>query len=156
LPAAVELLDRGTVDLVRDRLPPGFEPELAAVLLVEQDGNDQEFVQLELMRMVDLLDGVDNRIAQSSLERERLWDARRTFGKVLMGMPHNFFAEDVAVPIGLIPEMARRIRRLAEETGLHIVTVGHVGDGNLHPTILFREEERHLVSQAAARIFRDA
>ena len=156
LPAAVELLDRGTVDLVRDRLPPGFEPELAGVLVVEQDGHDQEFVQLELMRMVELLDGVDNRIAQSSLERERLWDARRTFGKVLMGMPHNFFAEDVAVPIGSIPEMARRIRRLAEETGLHIVTVGHVGDGNLHPTILFREEDRHLVSQAAARIFRDA
>ena len=156
LPAAVELLDRGTVDLVRDRLPPGFEPGLAAVLVVEQDGNDQEFVQLELMRMVELLDGVDNRIAQSSLERERLWDARRTFGKVLMGMPHSFFAEDVAVPIGAIPEMLRRVDRLAAETGLRIVTVGHVGDGNLHPTLLFDEGQRHLVSGAAARIFRDA
>src|SRR5215469_4122407 len=156
LPAAVELLDRATLDLVRDRLPGGFDPELAAVLVVEQDGNDEEFVQLELMRMVELLDGVDNRIAQSSLERERLWDARRTFGKVLMGMPHSFFAEDVAVPIGAIPEMVRRVDRLAAETGLRIVTVGHVGDGNLHPTLLFDESQRHLVSGAAARIFRDA
>jgi len=71
-------------------------------------------------------------------------------------MPRNFFAEDVAVPIGAIPEMARRIGRLAEETGLRIVTVGHVGDGNLHPTIVFAEEQRHLVGPAAARIFRDA
>ncbi|HEY7201846.1 MAG TPA: FAD-linked oxidase C-terminal domain-containing protein [Candidatus Dormibacteraeota bacterium] len=156
LPAAVELLDRATIELVRDRLPPGFEPDLEAVLIVEQDGNDEEFVQLELMRMVELLDGVDNRIAQSSLERDGLWDARRNFGKVLMGMPRNFFAEDVAVPIGAIPEMARRIGRLAEETGLRIVTVGHVGDGNLHPTIVFAEEQRHLVGPAAARIFRDA
>jgi glycolate oxidase len=156
LPAAVELLDRATLDLVRGRLPAGFDPELAAVLIVEQDGNDEEFVQLELMRMVELLDGVDNRIAQSSLERERLWDARRTFGKVLMGMPHNFFAEDVAVPIGAMPEMLRRVDRLAAETGLRIVTVGHVGDGNLHPTLVFDEGQRHLVSGAAARIFRDA
>ena len=156
LPAALELLDRATLDLVHDKLPPGFDPELEAVLIVEQDGNDEEFVQLELMRMVELLDGVDNRIAQSSLERERLWDARRNFGKVLMGMPHNFFAEDVAVPIGSIPEMARRIGRLAAETGLRIVTVGHVGDGNLHPTLVFEEGQRHLVGGAAARIFRDA
>jgi FAD/FMN-containing dehydrogenase len=156
LPAAIELLDRGTLRLVSEKLPPGFKPDLEAVLVVEQDGNDEEFVQLELMRMVELLDGVDNRVAQSSLERDRLWDARRTFGKVLMGMPHNFFAEDVAVPIGCVPEMARRIHRLAGETGLQIVTVGHVGDGNLHPTIVFSEEQRHLVSPAAAAIFRDA
>jgi len=156
LPAAVELLDRGALRLVREKMPPGFEPDLDAVLVVEQDGNEEEFVQLELMRMVELLDGVDNRIAQSSLERDRLWDARRTFGKVLMGMPHNFFAEDVAVPIGCVPEMARRIHRLAGDTGLQIVTVGHVGDGNLHPTIVFSEEQRHLVSPAAAAIFRDA
>src|SRR5262249_57524705 len=152
----VELLDRGTLRLVRDKLPPGFEPDLEAVLVVEQDGNDEEFVQLELMQMVELLDGVDNRVAQSSLERDGLWDARRSFGKVLMGMPRNFFAEDVAVPIGCIPEMARRIHRLAEETGLQIGTVGHVGGGNLHPTIVFRDDQRHLASQAAARIFRDA
>lgn len=156
LPAAVELLDRATIELVRDRLPPGFEPDLEAVLIVEQDGSDEELVQLELMRMVELLDGVDNRIAQSRLEREGLWDARRNFGKVLMAMPHNFFAEDVAVPIGSIPEMVRRVARLAAETGLRIVTVGHVGDGNLHPTIVFEESQRHLVSGAAARIFRDA
>lgn len=156
LPAALELLDRGTLSLVRDKLPPGFEPDLEAVLVVEQDGSDQEFVQAELMGMVELLDGVDNRVAQSSLERDGLWDARRSFGKVLMGMPNNFFAEDVAVPIGQIPEMAHRIHKLAHETGLQIVTVGHVGDGNMHPTLIFRDDQRHLVSHAAAAIFRDA
>jgi glycolate oxidase len=155
-PAAIEIMDRGSIELVEDKLPPGFEPGLEAVLIVEQDGNDEEFVQLDLMRMVELLDGADNRIAQSSLERERLWDARRSFGKVLMSMPKNFFAEDVAVPISSIPEMIRRFQALAAETGLRIVTVGHAGDGNLHPTFLFSDEQRHLVSAAAAAIFRDA
>ncbi len=155
-PAAIEILDRGSLDLVRDKLPPGFDPDVRAVLIVEQDGNDEEFVQVDLMRMVEVLDGVDNRIAQSSLERDKLWDARRSYGKVLMSMPHNYFAEDVAVPIAEIPEMIRRVEEVARQTGLRIVTVGHAGDGNLHPTILFEDGQRGLVSHAAAQIFRDA
>jgi glycolate oxidase len=155
-PAAIEILDRGSLELVSEKLPPGFEPGMGAVLIVEQDGNDEEHVQLELMKMVEVLDGVDNRIAQSSLERDRLWDARRSFGKVLMSMPKNFFVEDVAVPISEIPEMVRRVQDLARRTGLRIVTVGHAGDGNLHPTILFKDDQRHLVSGAAAQMFRDA
>jgi glycolate oxidase len=155
-PAALEIMDRGSLRLVREKLPPRFEPDLDAVLVVEQDGSDEEQVQLELMRIVELLDGVDNRVAQSSLERERLWEARRSFGKVLMAMPANYFAEDVAVPVGSISEMVRRVHRLAAETGLEICIVGHAGDGNLHPSLLFTDEQRPLVSRAAARIFRDA
>jgi glycolate oxidase len=52
--------------------------------------------------------------------------------------------------------MIRRLRRLASETGLEICTLGHAGDGNLHPSILFKDEQRPLVSRAAAQIFRDA
>jgi len=44
-PTAIEILDRGSLELVRDKLPPGFEPNLQAVLIVEQDGNDEEFVR---------------------------------------------------------------------------------------------------------------
>jgi glycolate oxidase len=155
-PACLEIMDRETMELLRDRLPQGFEPGLAAVLLVEQDGNDAEQVQLALLDMVELLDGADNRIAQSSVERERLWEARRSFGKVVMGMPHNIFTEDVAVPISLIPEMARRIDGLSRRTGVRIATLGHIGDGNLHPTLVFDDAQRELVSGIAAQIFRDA
>ena len=155
-PTALELLDRNAMEMVAHLLPRGFEPDLEAVLVVEVDGNDQEFVEADLMRMVDVLDGVDNRIAQSPAERDRLWEARRRFGEVMRSTPHNYFAEDVAVPIGAIPEMLRRVRSLSEETGIRICTVGHSGDGNLHPSLVFTDEQRPLVSRAAARIFRDA
>ncbi len=155
-PACLEIMDRATMELLHDRLPPGFEPDLAAVLLVEQDGSDAEQVQFALLEMVELLDGADNRIAQSSVERERLWEARRSFGKVLMGMPHNFFTEDVAVPISRVPEMARRIDELGRRTGVRIATLGHIGDGNLHPTLVFEDPQRELISGIAAQIFRDA
>jgi glycolate oxidase len=155
-PAAIELMDRNTMEMVAHLLPRGFEPDLDAVLVVEVDGNDQEHVELDLLRMVEVLDGLDNRIAQSPAERDRLWEARRRWGEVVRSTPHNYFAEDVAVPVGAIPEMLRRVRKLSEETGIKICTVGHSGDGNLHPSLVFTDEQRPLVSRAAARIFRDA
>jgi glycolate oxidase len=155
-PAAIELLDRNAMEMVAHLLPRGFEPELEAVLVVEVDGNDQEYVEADLLQMVEVLDGVDNRIAQSPAERDRLWEARRRFGEVMRSTPHNYLAEDVAVPIAAIPEMLHRVRLLSEETGIKICTVGHAGDGNLHPSLFFTDEQRPLVSRAAARIFRDA
>jgi len=155
-PAAIELMDRNALEMVTHLLPPGFETDLEAVLVVEVDGNNREHVEADLVGMVEVLDGLDDRIAQSPAERARLWEARRRWGEVVRSTPHNYFAEDVAVPIGAIPEMLRRVRKLSEETGIKICTVGHSGDGNLHPSLVFTDEQRPQVSRAAARIFRDA
>jgi glycolate oxidase len=156
LPAALELMDRGALDLVRDLLPPGLGTDAACVLLIEQDGATLEQVRDDLEAMVVVVGGIDNRLAQSGTERDKLWNARRGFGKVLMAMPKNFFAEDVSVPIAAIPEMLARIQRLAVETGLRIPVVGHAGDGNLHPSFVFDDDQRDLVGPAAARLFADA
>ncbi len=71
-------------------------------------------------------------------------------------MRHNFFVEDIAVPIAAIPLMIKRIRELAEQNEVQIATVGHAGDGNLHPTIIITEEQRSKVGPIAAQIFRDS
>lgn len=155
LPAALELMDRGALQLVEHLLPPGIGLTDCA-LLIEQDGGTAQQVQDDLEAMVVVVDGIDNRLAQSSSEREKLWNARRSFGKVLMAMPKNFFAEDVSVPISAIPEMLVRIQRLAVETGLSIPVVGHAGDGNLHPSFVFDDSQRDLVGPAAAQLFADA
>ena len=156
LPAALELMDRGALELVEDLLPPGLGTGAGCVLLIEQDGGTLEQVQDDIEAMVAVVDGIDNRLAQSGSERDKLWNARRSFGKVLMAMPKNYFAEDLSVPISAIPEMLARIQRVAAETGLRIPVVGHAGDGNLHPAIVFDDDQRDLVGPAAAQLFADA
>jgi glycolate oxidase len=156
LPSALELVDRAALNLISDRLPPGMDLGLDAMVIVEQDGNDPDQVHVELERMVVLLDGADNRVAQTSAEREGLWTMRRQFGHALLAMRKNFFSEDIGVPISQIPEMVRRFSALAQRSGVEIATVGHAGDGNLHPTFLFSDEQRPLVGPVAAAIFRDA
>jgi glycolate oxidase subunit GlcD len=156
LPAALELMDRGALDLVGDLLPPGLGKGAGCVLLIEQDGGSPEQVQADIEAMVVVVDGIDNRLAQSGSERDKLWNARRSFGKVLMSMPKNYFAEDLSVPIAAIPEILARIERLADETGLKIPVVAHAGDGNVHPSIVFDDDQRDLVGPAAASLFADA
>jgi glycolate dehydrogenase FAD-linked subunit len=153
LPSALELMDRGALDLVQADLPAGLPAELQAILIIEQDGGNEDVVHADLHAMVEILGGIDNRIAIDSVQTERLWSARRSIGKVVMTIPGNSFSEDVAVPIGLIPEMLRRIEQIKADSGLQIPVVGHAGDGNLHPLILFEEDDRSRVGPTAAAIF---
>jgi glycolate oxidase len=155
-PAALELMNQGALEIVGHLLPAGFKPSHEAVIVVEQDGNDSEQVLLQLAEMVEILGGVDNRVAQSEAEREGIWNARRHFGAVLVEQRKNVFSEDIGVPISQIPEMVHRFQALAEKYGVSMPTVAHAGDGNLHPTLVFEEEQRHLIGPIAAQIFRDA
>jgi len=155
-PAALEMMNRAALEVVSAFLPAGFQPDHEAVIVVEQDGNDGEQVLLQLAEIVEILDGVDNRVAQTEAEREGIWNARRKFGSILVELRKNVFSEDIAVPISKIPEMVRRFHALAEKHGIQMPTVAHAGDGNLHPTLVFEEEQRHLVGPIAAQIFRDA
>ncbi|MHB8509105.1 MAG: FAD-binding oxidoreductase [Candidatus Dormibacteria bacterium] len=156
LPCALELMDRGALEMVSAHLPADLAPDLAAILIIEQDGSDSEMVMTELQEMVGILGGIDNRIALDAVQRERLWGARRNIGKVLMGMRQNFFAEDISVPIARIPEMLASIELRALDSGLRIPVVGHAGDGNLHPMILFDDADRDKVGPIAAGFFSDA
>jgi D-lactate dehydrogenase (cytochrome)/glycolate oxidase len=58
--------------------------------------------------------------------------------------------EDIAVPISKLPDAVREIYDLSRKYGMEILLGGHVGDGNLHPGLIFRrnisEEEMRKVS----------
>jgi glycolate oxidase len=152
LPAALELLDRASLDSVRALLPAGFDAPEAA-LLVEQDGADQDAVDAELREITASLAPDVVRIAAGAAERDALWAARRAVGRILTLRPTESFSEDLAVPISAIPEMVRRVREIARRHALRVMVFGHAGDGNLHPVFLFSEDQRARVGAAAAESF---
>lgn len=156
LPSALELLDRNCLGLVREHLPADFDRTLGAALIVEQDGSDFDSVEAALMQLVEVMDGADNRVAQSGTERERLWRARREVPRILSSRPEGRFPEDVAVPLARIPDMVRRCEEISRSTGLAIYVYGHAGDGNLHPSVMFSASQKHLVGEAATAIFQAA
>jgi glycolate oxidase len=63
----------------------------------------------------------------------------------------------LTVPISKVPDTLRVISDLAKKYDLKIPTVGHVGDGNLHPVISFdgtNSEEVKRLEKASEELFK--
>ena len=98
-------------------------------------------------------------IAADDAEAARLAAARRSAFSALARVKPTTILEDVTVPRTHLAEMVRFITETGDKHRLEIATFGHMGDGNLHPTILTDErdhEEMERVEHAIEDIVRQA
>jgi glycolate oxidase len=138
IPLVTELMDQGTTRAVEDFKRLGLPTDVEALLLVAVDG-DAELVKREIGIVGEALrrSGVrELRLAASAAESEALWEARRSVSPAIARLARNKLGEDVTVPRSKIPEMVARLDGIGRANDLRIVVYGHIGDGNLHPTIL--------------------
>ena len=162
LPATLEMMDHTTINVVEDYLQMELPRSAQAMLILEQDGNDEGAALAEVERMADVCranSAVTVEVAADAAARDALWKARRAVSGALGRVRPNKLGEDIAVPRSRVPEMVRRVGEISDEVGLPIAVFGHAGDGNLHPNILFDRRnpgEIERVEQAAADIFRSA
>jgi glycolate oxidase len=56
--------------------------------------------------------------------------------------------EDVGVPISRVAELVHGISRIADENETTIATIGHAGDGNFHPLVVFDRQDRAATKRA--------
>ena len=166
VPLVTELMDQAVVRAVAEfqrsrgidaRLPLDVE----ALLLVAVDG-DRHQVERDLEAMAAVLKSSgasDVRRARDAVESEALWEARRSVSPAIIRLAHDKLGEDIVVPRGQIPRMVERIKHISKQHDLPIVVYGHIGDGNLHPTILCDRRDAMLlkrVEAAASAIFEAA
>jgi glycolate dehydrogenase FAD-linked subunit len=162
LPATLELMDGTTINVVEDFLNAGLPREAEALLLLEQDGSEENVARGEVHQMAEIcrsLGATEVKVANSAAERDQLWAARRAVSPALGRLRPNKLGEDIVVPKSAIPDMVQKVREIAERYQLPIPVFGHAGDGNLHPNILFDlrdPEEVKRVECAARDIFRAA
>lgn len=133
----------------------GLPREAEALLILEQDGNDEETAAREMgdIAAVWRQSGATQVVAAAAEERAQLWQARRAVSPALGKRRPNKLGEDVAAPRSQVPALIRRIEAISQEVGLPIPVFGHAGDGNLHPNILFDRRvpgELERVEAAAA------
>jgi glycolate oxidase len=140
VPAAVEMMDRLTIDAAEAAVHPGF-PKTDAVLIVELDGPRDEVTELfAIVEQVCQLAGASTiEIARDQAARERIWRGRKAAFAAMGRVSPNYYVQDGVVPRTRLPEVLRRIRDLEARSGLRIGNVFHAGDGNLHPLICYDE-----------------
>lgn len=139
VPAALELMDRRTLEVLENFLHIGLPTDAAAVLLCETTGHRAAVdAEAEVCRRVAVGSGATNvRLAADEEERAVLWRARKAaFGAVAQLAP-DFYLHDTVVPRTRLPEVLDGVYEIAERHGLAIMNVFHAGDGNLHPIMGF-------------------
>jgi glycolate oxidase len=139
IPAALEIMDRTTIEAVERGAPVGFPRDAEAVLIVEVEGLSEHTERsIDLARSVCQRNGArEVRVAKDETERQLLWKGRKgAFGAMGVLAP-NYYVQDGVVPRSKLPEMMRRVAEISKEFNLRIANVFHAGDGNLHPNILF-------------------
>lgn len=152
IPAALEMLDRVTIEAVEPAVHAGYPPDAGAVLLIEVDGL-REAVQEQAQQVEDICNGQgarDLRRADDEAGRERLWAGRKAAISALGRLAPNYYILDGVVPRTKLPHVLRQVEAIGERHGLHIANVFHAGDGNLHPCVLFDEREPGAVARVLA------
>jgi glycolate oxidase len=139
IPAALEIMDRTTVEALERGAPVGLPLDAEAVLIVEVEG-----LREQTERAIDLAHGIcqrnharESRIARDEIERQSLWKARKGAFGAMGTLAPNYYVQDGVVPRSKLPEMMRRVGAIGKQFDLRIANVFHAGDGNLHPNILF-------------------
>ncbi len=160
IPRCLELLDDVSLAACARTAPFRFPPDAGAAVLVEADGNAEEAVFAEIVRVAELVQADaagEVIVAQNEAQRREVWETRKFLSVNLKALHPRKLSEDIAVPRSRIPDMVKATREIGARHGFLVATYGHAGDGNLHANVLFdREEERPRVEAAVADILRAA
>ena len=159
LPSALEVVDEQVLIAINQNTDLNL-PEVAAILVAETDGHTREETEFQLAKIIDIFkqnNASTVRQADSEEEAEALWTARKSAYAVISRINYNLYVEDLAVPMSKVPNMLKAISGIAKKYDLKIPTVGHAGDGNLHPTISFdgtNPDEVKRVEEASTELFK--
>ena len=147
IPAAVEMMDRTTIEAAEAAVHPNF-PSAEAVLIVELDGASAEVTALfEQVEQVCRGAGASEiRVARTDEESATFWRGRKAAFAAMGRVSPSYYVQDGVIPRTKLPEVLRRIRALEVESGLKIGNVFHAGDGNLHPLVCYDDR---IAGQAA-------
>ncbi len=137
LPAAMELLDRATINAIEDSAGLGLPREAEGSLVIEIDGV-KEACEKEIKKIIKKLEAnhaVSIKEAKTGEERDKLWTARRSAYGVFAKLNPDLMTEDITVPVSKIPEMIRKTIEITKKYNLKVGILAHAGDGNMHPMI---------------------
>ena len=150
LPAALEMLDKTTIEVVEASvLRAGYPTNADAVLLCELDGvAPQVEDDARRVRAIAAESGAfETREATNAEERLKLWKGRKGAFGALGRLSPDLYVQDAVVPRSRLPEILRKVREIAAAERVKVSNVFHAGDGNLHPNISYDGRDKDEVAR---------
>ncbi|MDQ0378460.1 FAD-binding oxidoreductase [Amycolatopsis thermophila] len=151
VPSLMEIMDASSIKAAETYLKTdlGAGSDCQALLLCQSDAGG-EVARRELAALEQICQdaGATMTYATDDLAEGRmLMQARRV---VLTALEQYgvWLTDDVSVPRTRIAELIAGCQRISEEVGLRIAVVGHAGDGNMHPTIVYQPDDEDEFARA--------
>lgn len=147
-PTVMEIIDQAALRIVERFFPMDLNTDAACLLLMQSIPEDQPISDLadvcEEFGATFVYHAADPDEGEMLLEvRRRVWPAAEKLEKALL-------PEDVAVKRQFLPELLAGIGSIAEKYNVELPTVGHAGDGNMHPLLVFDEHDPDEVRRVRA------
>ncbi|APU17892.1 MULTISPECIES: FAD-binding oxidoreductase [Actinoalloteichus] len=152
VPSLLEIMDAVSIDAVERHLNTelGAGAGSAALLLAQSDvGGDAGRAEIEALERVCTDSGAEFTYSTADLAEGRLLLAARRAVLPALELLGRGLTDDVCVPRTRIGELISGCAAIADRIGLTIAVVGHAGDGNMHPTIVYDPDS--AAQEAAAR-----
>ncbi|MEV6926946.1 FAD-linked oxidase C-terminal domain-containing protein [Dactylosporangium sp. NPDC051485] len=154
-PSMLELIDRVAMSAIEAYRPMDLPTTAAALLIASVDSGGQAPDDLDrISAMCRAAGAADVFVASDPAEADALLAARRLahpalehFAAHLFPLGGGIMVDDVAVPRTRLVELIEGIERIATEHGVVVATVGHAGDGNLHPIIVIDRSDPVSLAQ---------
>ncbi|WP_156754570.1 FAD-binding oxidoreductase [Actinokineospora pegani] len=140
VPSLMEIMDSVSIAAVEAHLKTELGAgKGAAALLICQSDSGGEAARAELAAIEQICGDAGAELVHTTFdpaEGGMLLAARRA---VLMALEvyGAWLTDDVCVPRTRITELIEACERISAEVGLRVAVVGHAGDGNMHPTIVY-------------------
>ena len=152
LPAAMEIMDRLSMQAAEAAVGAEYPPGVAAVLIVELDGSAEavDDQRAELERLIADSGATAVVVAGDAQQRAAIWKGRKSVFSAVGRLSPDFLVQDGVVPRRKLGTALREIERLSTARGIPVANVFHAGDGNLHPLILFDGRQSGSLQQAEA------
>jgi len=156
LPAAVEFMDRQAAACLRSAGACEIARETDCLLLFKLDGPrpclESEIKDLEVVLREHGPRSL--RTATTPEAEEELWQARRALNPASFQLGPNKLSLDVTVPRGSVSTAVDRAQEAGHRRGIHAITFGHLGDGNIHVNFIHdaRLGQAESAREAAAEL----
>lgn len=148
-PAVLEFMDATALDAVDRIAHMGIDPGCGALLLAASDlGGPAAGAEISVMEAACRAQGADYVAStEDPDEGEQLMSCRRMAIPAVERMG-TVLIEDVGVPLDRIAELVGAVQAVAARRETTIAVIGHAGDGNFHPLVVFDRGDDDSVARA--------
>ncbi len=149
-PSLMEIIDQACLRQIESVYSMGLDLDAACLLMMQTEG-DNAGSQIAAIADICSKNGAtfvyhvdDPHDGDMLIEaRRKAWPAFEKMGKSLL-------PEDVAVPRDKLPELLAGITEIADRHDVMLPTLGHAGDGNMHPLLVFDGNDPEEVTRVKA------